>query len=119
MEPSYADGEFNFILRPYYTFNQLRRHDIVGVRLAGKNVMLLKRIIGLEGETVAFRKGKLFIDGKVINETYVVYPGNWNLPPRMVDKGNVYVVGDNRNMPSKNHVFGQTSVTRIMGTPLW
>jgi hypothetical protein len=29
------------------------------------------------------------------------------------------VVGDNRNMPIENHYFGQASMKRIMGAPLW
>jgi hypothetical protein len=28
-------------------------------------------------------------------------------------------VGDNRNMPIENHVFGQTSMKRIVGVPSW
>jgi hypothetical protein len=29
------------------------------------------------------------------------------------------VVGDNRVMPMEQHVFGQTDIQRILGTPLW
>lgn len=81
--------------------------------------MLLKRVIAVEGEVVEFRNGKLFINGEKVEEPYIKYPCNWNLPPRLVKKGNVYVVGDNRNMPMDQHTFGQTSIKRITGTPLW
>jgi signal peptidase I len=81
--------------------------------------MLLKRIVALEGERIEFRDGKLLIDGKEMEEPYVRYPFQWNLPPRQVEKGNVYVVGDNRKMPMETHLFGQTSIERIMGVPLW
>ncbi|HUU39805.1 MAG TPA: signal peptidase I, partial [Desulfatiglandales bacterium] len=95
------------------------RHDIVLIKFAGKKVMLLKRIIALEGETVEFRNGKLFVDEIEVNEPYLKYPCNWNLSPRKVKKGHVYVVGDNRNMPIKNHNFGQTLINRIIGAPIW
>jgi len=76
-------------------------------------------VVALEGESVEFREGKLWIDGKELEEPYVQYPCDWNLPPRQVERECVYVVGDNRSMPIENHYFGQTPVRRIMGAPLW
>jgi len=81
--------------------------------------MLLKRVVALEGEQVEFIEGRLFVNGKEVAESYVRYPCHWNLPPRLVEKGSVYVVGDNRDMPIEHHYFGQTSAKRIEGTPLW
>jgi signal peptidase I len=119
MEPIYHDGGINFCWTPSYWFKNPKRCDVVMVRLAGKKVMFLKRIIAFEGETVEFKDGKILINGKEINEPYVRFPCEWNLPPRKVDNGNVYVVGDNRDMNIENHIFGQTSIKRIAGTPLW
>ncbi|RPI99618.1 MAG: signal peptidase I [Deltaproteobacteria bacterium] len=119
MEPTYHDGGFNFCWRPSYLFSQPRRHDVVAVRFAGNRVMLLKRVVALEKEEFEFIDGKLFVDRKEIAEPYVRYPYHWNLPPRLVEKGSVYVVGDNRDMPIEHHYFGQTSVKRILGAPLW
>jgi len=81
--------------------------------------MLLKRIVALEGEQVAFRNGRLMVEGKELEEPYVRLPCNWNLSPRQVDKGCLYVVGDNRSLPMETHYFGQTPVKRIVGVPLW
>ena len=119
MEPTYHNGQVNFCWRLSYLFSEPARHDVVLVRFAGKNVMLLKRVVALEGETVAFSDGKLVVDGAEMDESYVRYSCTWNLPPRNVRKGFVYLVGDNRSMPKDYHNFGQTSVKRIMGIPLW
>ena len=119
MEPTYMNGGYNLCYRLQYIFSQPERHDVVIIRLAGEKIMLLKRVVALEGEIVEFRKGELFINRKKINETYVRYPSNWNLPPRRVDKNHVYVLGDNRNVAINIHHFGQTSVHRIIGVPLW
>ena len=119
MEPNYNDGTFNLIWRPVYFYRSPHVSEVVGVRLAGRNVMLLKRVVAREGDTVEFRKGKLMVNGKEIDEPYLKYPCSWDLAPRKVEKGNIYVVGDNRNMPVKNHVFGQTDVERIVGVALW
>jgi len=119
MEPTYRTGGLNFCWRLRYLFSEPEPQDVVLVRLAGKKVMLLKRIIALQGQAVEFREGRLFVDGKRIYEPYVRYTCNWNLSPRQVKNDCVYVVGDNRNMPLRNHSLGQTLRKRIVGVPLW
>ncbi len=119
MEPTYRDGGFNFCWRPRYLFSGPERFDVVAVRLAGKRVMLLKRVVALAGETIEFRDGKILVDGKEITEEYIRRPCDWNLPPRLVGENRVYVVGDNRDVDMERHDFGQTSINRIMGAPLW
>lgn len=119
MEPNYNDGTFNLLWRPVYFYRTPALSEVVGVRLAGRNVMLLKRVVALEGDTVQFRNGKLLVNGIEVTEPYLKYPCNWEMAPRTVEKGKIYVVGDNRNMPVKNHVFGQTDVERIVGVALW
>ncbi len=81
--------------------------------------MLLKRVVALEGEEVEFREGILYVNSEEISEPYIQYPCDWILPPRQVEKGCVYVVGDNRDMPMENHLFGQAEVKRVVGKPLW
>jgi len=119
MEPTYPNGGVNVCWRFRYLFSEPKRHDVVAVRFAGSQVMLLKRVVAREGEQVEFRAGRLYVDGKEIEEPYVRFPCHWNLPSRRVEKDRVYVVGDNRSMPIEGHYFGQTSKIRIMGVPLW
>jgi signal peptidase I len=119
MDPTYQDGGFNFCWRPRYAFSPPKRGDVVTVRLAGQRVMLLKRVVALEGQTVEFRGGRLVVDGREVLEPYLDGLCLWNLPPRTVRPGYVYLVGDNRTMPLENHDFGQTPTSRILGGPLW
>lgn len=119
MEPTYRNGGLNFCWRLQYIFSEPKRQDVVAVRFAGNRVMLLKRVVAVEGEWVEFRNGRLFVEANEIDEPYVRYPCDWNLPPRQVKEDFVYVVGDNRNVPIENHAFGQTSIDRIIGVPLW
>ncbi|MGC8763867.1 MAG: signal peptidase I [Acidobacteriota bacterium] len=119
MEPTYRDGSFHFLLRPRYLLSEPRRGDVVALRLAGERVVLLKRVVAFPGEEVAFRGGVLLVDGVPLEEPYVQGPCDWELPPRRVEAGNLYVVGDNRSMPMEQHDFGQVSRSRILGAPLW
>jgi signal peptidase I len=81
--------------------------------------MMLKRVVAVAGDKVAFRRGVLHVNGKAVHEPYVIYPCDWNLPTRMVRPGHVYMVGDNRDVPMSEHSFGQATTDRIMGAPLW
>ncbi len=119
MTPTYRSGGLNLLWRLRYVRSHPRRFDVVAVRFTGDKVMLLKRVVALAGETIEFRDGKLFVNGLAIDEPYVRHPCDWDLPPRLVEKDSVYVVGDNRSMPMENHVFGQAPVKRIIGGPLW
>ncbi len=115
MEPTYNDASFAFCWRPQYAFSQIKRFDIVTVRFTGKSIMLLKRVIGLPGETLEFRQGILYINEKQIQEPYVRHRRPWNLAPRRIKPDHVYIVGDNRGTPMSSHVFGQVQINRIIG----
>lgn len=119
MAPTYRNGGFNFCNKLRFVFTQPQHRDVVAIRLAGERVILLKRVVALEGDTVAFQSGKLLVNGRAVEEPYVKDPDPWTLPARTVGPGQVYVVGDNRRVPMQVHSFGQTSVNRIMGGPLW
>jgi signal peptidase I len=115
MEPTYHNGSFTFCWRPQYLFSPPERFDVVAVRFSGRRVMLLKRVVALPGETVEFRAGDLYVDGNLIEEPYVHHRSNWELPPRTVALGHVYVVGDNRGTPMALHKFGEINMNRIVG----
>jgi signal peptidase I len=119
MAPTYRDGGFNFCNTLRYVWTPPQRRDVVAVRLAGNRIMLLKRVVALEGDRVAFHDGRLVVNGETVAEPYVVDPRPWNLAPRTVARGHVYVVGDNRRVPMDVHLFGQTPRERIVGGPLW
>jgi signal peptidase I len=115
MEPTHHNGRFNCINTLAYLFHEPRRGDIVSVRLAGKHVMFMKRIIGLPGETVAFHDGTAYINGKPLDEPYIKFPCDWEMAPVLCSSNEYYVVGDNRSMPIDFHTKGRATRDRIMG----
>ena len=118
MMPTYGRHGFNFCKKWSYWFKKPERSDVVVIKYAS-NLYLLKRIVGLEGDTVEFRKGELFVNGRKQHEPYIHYICTWDLPPRRIAPGNCYVIGDNRSQPIKEHIFGQLSMKRIVGKPLF
>jgi signal peptidase I len=119
MAPTYNNGDVNFCWTLRFMFSPPERFDAVTVRYAGTRVMLLKRVIAIEGETLEFRKGRLFINGKEVEEPHIKGQYNWELPPRTVKPHHVYVAGDNRHVPMETHDFGQTDLNRVIGAPVW
>lgn len=118
MEPTYFRRGFTFCWRGKYLFSSPKRGDIVIIKFT-KDVSLLKRIIALPGDNLYIRNGTLYLNGIAQKENYVKKPCDWNLPPRTVAPGNVYVIGDNRSMSIGRHKFGEVSQKRINGAPLW
>lgn len=125
MEPTYHDHAINFINRLAYIGRRPRRGDVVGVRfsaphgLSSPHVMYLKRLIGLPGETVAIRRGVVFIDGQPLEEPYVRAREPWEESPRTLKAGEYFVIGDNRGMPKDLHEHGTMDANRIVGKVLW
>jgi signal peptidase I len=119
MLPTYQDRSVNFVNRLAYAFRPPRRGDVVGIRFSGVHTMLMKRIIGLPGETVAFHEGRAVINGNLLDEPYLKLPCNWEHEPLSVGPDEYYVVGDNRSMEFTLHEQGRAERNRIMGKVLW
>jgi signal peptidase I len=115
MLPTYKTDAVNLVNRLAYVFGKPQRGDVVAIRMAGEHVMLLKRVVGLPGETVSFRRGRLLIDGQAVEEPYVKLPCFWEMPPVKVAHDEFYVVGDNRSMAWVDHTQGRAAKYRIVG----
>jgi signal peptidase I len=118
MMPTFPSRGFTLNWRGKYLFSKPERGDVVIIRYSDK-VYYLKRVVGLPGDTVAFHRGDLYVNGRRVNEPYVKYLCDWELPPRKVRPGHYYVVGDNRSQHITDHKFGQVLEKRIDGAPLW
>jgi signal peptidase I len=118
MLPTYHEGRINFVNRLAYMFHEPRRGDVVAIRMAGPHVMLMKRIVGTPGETVAFHDGHTWINGNRLEEPYIKTPWYWDQDPRKLGPDEYYFVGDNRSMPQADHTEGKASRERIVGKVL-
>ena len=120
MQPTYQDGQINFVNRLAYFSKSPARGDVVGIKAADQlQVLYLKRVIGLPGETVAIRKGAVFVDGKALNEPYLKNQKPWRIEPTKLQKDEYVVIGDNRTMDQENHTFGKIRRSDIVGRILW
>jgi signal peptidase I len=70
MFPNYKDGQIRFVNRLAYLKGSPQRGDVVALEFRGKQVLLLKRIIGLPGEKFHVFNGEVYINGEKLAEPY-------------------------------------------------
>ncbi len=75
----------------------------------------IKRVIGLPGETVEGKSGKIFINGRELVEPYLAEDPVGDFPPKVIPKDQLWVMGDNRNRSSDSRVFGPIKESKIVG----
>lgn len=122
MQPTYKDGQRRFLNQLAYRFAPPQRGDVIGIREAGKQVLLLKRVVGLPGESLRIVQGTVLINGEPLEEPYLLPPTNgvrnpapWNLQEVRLGQDEHYVIGDNRSMRQTDHYFGIVERERIVG----
>jgi signal peptidase I len=122
MQPTYRDGQRRFLNKLAYRFAPPQRGDVIGIREAGKQVLLLKRVVGLPGESLRIVQGTVLINGEPLEEPYLLPPTNgvrnpapWNLQEVRLGQDEHYVIGDNRSMRQTDHYFGIVERERIVG----
>ena len=74
----------------------------------------VKRVIGTGGETVELRKGKLYVNGKRIQEDYIVDDGS-DYGPVEVPKGMLFCLGDNRPNSRDSRFWGMVPIRAVIG----
>jgi signal peptidase I len=115
MRPTLQDGEYILINKLAYKLGEPMRGDIVVfVFPVNPEEDLIKRIIGLPGDTITVQDGLLSINGVVMNEPYIsappAYDGTWQ-----VSEGELFVLGDNRNDSRDSHQWGLLPVENVIG----
>lgn len=76
----------------------------------------IKRVIGLPGETLEVRDGKVWINGKALEESaYIKEPPVYDMPPVKIPENNFFMMGDNRNNSMDSHVWGTLPTKNIIG----
>lgn len=99
-----------------YLFHPPQRGDIIVLSLpANPSQGLIKRIIGLPGEEVEIKMGKVYINGMPLSEPYLAEPTLYVFPPLIIPEDSYFVLGDNRNVSSDSHAWGTLPYRNIVG----
>ena len=122
MQPNFFAGQFLIVSRIHYLLSQPQRGDIVVFDPPGDDgtpdePLLIKRLIGLPGETVEMRGGQVFVNGTELDESYTKEECRSNCADRTWQLGQdeYFMMGDNRNNSRDSRVFGAVTRNRIIG----
>lgn len=90
----------------------IKRFDIVVIDIGTEKI--IKRVIGLPGETVSYKDNKLYIDGELVEENYSdKYTAD--IEDQVLGRDQYYVLGDNRTNSLDSRVIGPVSKDKIIG----
>ena len=120
MMPSLVDQERIFINKFSYRlgFGEVERGDMVVFRYPGDvSKSFIKRVVGLPGDTVEIRHGKVFVNDEALKEDYVPnrYRDNSNMQPYRVPDDEYFVLGDHRNTSNDSRSWGPVPRHYIYG----
>ena len=111
MYPTLQDKEF-MILNKIGLQKGINRFDIVVVESNGKYI--IKRVIGLPGESVMYSDNKLYINGKAIEDNYSKSETE-NFENVILKENEYFVMGDNREVSKDSRVIGPVNIKNIKG----
>jgi signal peptidase I len=128
MEPTFIDEDMFFVNRIEYLFHSPKRFDVVQFIEPQAKRLILKRVIGLPGETIVIRHGKVFLrrsgstEENEINESEYLSDSVFTaLAPRSIDtvfsvpENSYFLLGDNRPRSIDSRHFGSVHRDQIIG----
>ncbi|HTW47129.1 MAG TPA: signal peptidase I [Acidobacteriaceae bacterium] len=118
MQPELRDQDRLFIDKFFFRFEKIDRGDVVVFHYPrDPEKSYIKRVIGLPGDTVAIRQGRVFIDNQPIDEPYVPrrYRDTRSMGELVVPPDEYFVMGDHRSISSDSRDFGPVDRDLIYG----
>jgi signal peptidase I len=127
MTPTLKVGDRILVFKLAYDFHSVQRGNIIVFDAPSKvaascdttDKVLVKRVIGLPGETISDRGGVVYIDGRPLHETYLPKhdPETYTAPfgPVHIAPNHYFVMGDNRTQSCDSRYWGTVKRSDIIG----
>jgi len=121
MEPNFHTKEGLLINRWTYNFGKPTRGDAVVLKFPGdpERKKYIKRIIGLPGERIQVQDGKVYINGQILQESYIPSYVKTDSPSRYIDEiikpDEYFIMGDNRPNSNDSRVWGTAGKRFLIG----
>jgi signal peptidase I len=122
-------GDRVLVNRVVYHFRHPRRGDIIVFQSHAVGMTLIKRVIGVPGDTLSLSNGSVYVNGRRLNEPYVLRVNGvatatepftdgqpWSLAkPYTVPPGHYFVMGDNRSQSDDSRDWGPLPASELIG----
>ena len=116
MVPNLHNNERLIIEKVTYRFHEPQAGDIVVLKRPNRvGEPLIKRIVGVPGQTIEIQEGLVFVDGKPYEEPYLDQATWGKMEPVIVPEEHLFVLGDNRGASNDSRAFGVISYDDVVG----
>ena len=116
MLPTFQHGDYVFAEKISYKVDDLDYGDIVILETENfDHKKIIKRVIGLTGDRISISDGKVYRNGEALKEDYIQEEPFDDFEELIVPKGEIFVLGDNRNNSSDSRLFGTFTYEQIKG----
>lgn len=116
MRPNIQDGDRLLVDRVSYSVTQIDRFDVVILESPNDaQVDYVKRIIGLPGDRIVIRDGRVFVNGRRIEEPFDSYLDRAATSSYVVPEKSYFVMGDNRPVSSDSREGWYVAQDHIKG----
>ncbi len=116
MEPNFHDGQFLLVNKIAYKIGHPARGDVIIFHFPlNETKNYIKRVIGLPGETVQIKAGRVYINGVLMQEQFPFEHAEYDYGPKTLSADEYFVLGDNRPESSDSHYWGPVPTRDIVG----
>ncbi|PGK51468.1 signal peptidase I [Priestia megaterium] len=115
MNPTFENKDIAISSIISYHKHKPKRGDIVIAQSDQLNERIIKRVVGIEGDTIEVKNGALYRNGKKIKESYIKEKMEGTVEKTKVEKNHLYVMGDNRNDSADSRILGALPIDKIKG----
>jgi len=118
MLPMLEDKDLLFVNKFVYRFEAVHRGDVVVFLYPHDHTKsYIKRVIAVPGDDLRIDHGKVWVNGKLLDEPYVPkrFQDDRSQPEMTIPKGEYFVMGDHRNISSDSRDFGTVAAGLIYG----
>lgn len=127
MDPTFKDEQLFFVNKFVYLFYEPKRYDVVQIIDPQTKKLIIKRVVGLPGESVIIKRGKVYIvsnngipeielSESYLSPTIFTTLKAQNRPIKyFVSSGTYFVLGDNRGFSTDSRYYGPVRRENIVG----
>lgn len=115
MEPTLKNSDI-VLIKKMLPINKIKRNEIILAEDPyNENNKIIKRVIGLPGETIYCMDGEIYVNNTKMEDVNQMNKRTKNFGPIKLSEDQYFILGDNRNKSTDSRIFGAINKNKIIG----